>query len=288
MQVNNYEIEVSHPDKRIFPQINVTKEELIDYYEKIADIMLPHMKNRTITMHRYPDGVNESGFYMQHKPDYFPDWVKSIEVKKKDGDKTARVVCNNKASLVYIANQGCITPHIWLSQIDQINQPDKMIFDLDPSDDDLSKVKKAAFTLKEVLENKELSPFVMTTGINGLHVVVPLVSELSFDEVKEVADEIANEVIKQSPKEFTMEQRKDKRGNRVFIDTLRNAYGQTSVAPYALRPTKDATVATPLTWDELNSFDPKRYHIKNIFKRLGQIEDPWKEFKKSAQRIDGM
>ncbi|MFP4478076.1 MAG: non-homologous end-joining DNA ligase [Candidatus Izemoplasmatales bacterium] len=275
--MSHYNIDISNPDKIIFPKEKVNKKELVEYYDKISKYMLKHVKNRPITMERYPDGIDKKGFYMKDIPDYFPDWIERVTADKKEDGTYTLVLCQNKDTLKYLANQACITPHIWLCEKDQIKKPDKMVFDLDPSSDDLELVKEAALALKEVIEESNLSAFVMTTGSRGLHVIVPIKAEYSFDEVRNIAVEMAQKVVDDQPNKFTLEQRKNKRGDKVFLDTLRNAYGQTSVPPYGLRPVKDASIATPLTWDELrdNPLEPRKYTIHNIFKRLAQIEDPW-------------
>lgn len=287
MSDNGHNIEISNPNKVLFPAIKLSKREVVNYYKKISKYMLPFMKDRPITMQRFPNGIKEDGFYMKNAPEYFPDFIDTVNVKKKEGGSYNLVICQTVDTLMYLANQACITPHIWLSTKEHINKPDKLIFDLDPSNESYKLVKKAALALKDVVERYNLKPFVMTTGSNGLHIVVPIKPEYSFDKVKDLADKLAKEVIQKSPKEFTFEQRKEKREDRVFIDTLRNAYGQTSVTPYALRTRKNAPVATPITWEELKNkpLDPRKYTIKNIFKRLSQIEDPWKEFHQSKQQL---
>lgn len=290
MKINRKNIEISNPDKIIFPGGNITKKELVNYYEKIADFMLPHMENRPIMMRRFPDGVDEDGFYMKDAPDYFPDWIERATVEKKEGGTVSHVVCNSKETLAYLANQACITPHIWLSKKGDLKHPDKMIFDLDPSADDFQGVKKAALAIKKVLDAYHLESHVMSTGSKGIHVIVPIQAKHDFETVKKAADIIARHVVDQAPDDFTTMVRKEARDNKVFIDTLRNAYGQTSVTPYALRATRDATVATPLTWKELRDkpFNPRRYHIKNIFRRLSRIEDPWKNDSHAENQMDDL
>ena len=285
MMVNNHDIDVSHPEKIMFPDAGITKEDMIHYYGSIAPYMLPHIKNRPITMHRFPDGIDAQGFYMKECPDYFPGWIETVKVMKKEGGHNQQVIAQNKETLVYLANQACITPHVWLSTRKHLHKPDKMIFDLDPSTGDAKPVKKAALSLKKIIAGHGLTAFVMTTGSEGLHVVVPIKPLHSFDEVREAAVCLAKEAIEQSPDLLTLEQRKDKRGDKVFLDTLRNAYGQTSVAPYALRPLPGAPVATPLTWEQLERlpFDPKKYTATNVFRRLGQTGDPWEGFFETEQ-----
>lgn len=283
MMTNDQDIHISNPKKIMFPDIRATKEDVVRYYEKIAEYMLPHMKDRPVTMQRFPDGIGKQGFYMKDTPDYFPEWIDTVKVEKKEGGSNEHVIVQSKGTLMYLANQACITPHVWLCTQDDLHKPDKMVFDLDPSTDDYEPVKQAALALKAIIEDYELTPFVMTTGSKGLHVVVPIQPDHSFDEVREAAVFIAKQIVDRSPDKFTLEQRKEKRGGKVFLDTLRNAYGQTSVTPYALRAIEKAPVATPLTWDELNEhpLDPRKYAMNNLFNRLGQIDDPWESFDRS-------
>jgi len=287
MNVNHHEIDISNPDKLIFPNDKITKKDLVEYYQRISKYILPYMKNRPITMQRFPDGIEESGFYMKDAPDYFPQWIDRIEVEKKGGGLNHHVACNQEASLVYIANQACITPHLFLSKKGHLSQPDRMVFDFDPSTKNYQLVKKAALALKGVLDEYDIQSYVMNTGSEGIHVIVPLEETMDFDEVRDLARIFAEKTVDTSPDDFTLEQRKEKRGKKVFIDILRNAYGQTSVAPYALRAKNGGPVATPLTWQELShkSFDPQKYTIKNIFKRLGQIDQPWSSFHQTSNHL---
>ncbi|MEC9484506.1 MAG: non-homologous end-joining DNA ligase [Candidatus Izemoplasma sp.] len=282
------DFEYSHLDKMYFPENNLTKEDIITYYQKIAAFMLPHIKNRPVTLERYPEGVHKKGFYMKQVPDYFPNWIHTTAIDLKEGEMQQQILCNKKKILSYLINQGVITLHTWLSDTSSLTTPNKMIFDLDPNQNNLKVVKSIALTLKDVLEKNGLTPYIMTTGSQGVHIVVPIKPELTFDKVKDVADYFAQLLVEKLPQKTTLEQRKQKRNGKVFIDTLRNAYGQTSVAPYSIRTVKEAAVATPLTWREfkVKSFDPKRYTYHNIFNRLGQIKDPWRNINRSQVSLN--
>lgn len=278
MNIDDIKIELSNEDKVLFNESGITKGDIIEYYKKISPVMLPHIKGRPLTLHRYPDGINEKGFYQKQISNYFPKWIDRVSVNKKEGEKITHVLCNDKKTLIYLANQACITFHAWLSNTDNLNKPNRMVFDLDPSNDDITLIIKAAKELKRTLDNFNLKSYLMTTGSRGVHVVVPIIPEFNFDEVRNYAKKIAEMVVKKNPDQYTVEHRKEKRNGRVFIDYLRNSYAQTSVVPYSIRSKKGATVATPLEWSEINSkdFDPQKYTINNIFRRLGQKEDPWK------------
>jgi bifunctional non-homologous end joining protein LigD len=281
LRFGRYTVEITNPDKVLFPD-GITKGELIEYYAGIAPIMLPYLKDRPLMMHRFPNGIEGESFYQKDASPYFPPWIKQVLVPK-EGGYNSYVVCQNQATLVYLANQACITPHVWLSKIDKLHYPDKMIFDLDPSAPHTFKlVCHIAEMIKTMLEEKGLHPYVMTTGSHGLHVTVPLDRTCTFETVKKFARMCAQILIEQEPAHATLEIRKDKRQGRVFIDTLRNQYASTAVSPYAVRAHPGAPVATPLYWDELKdpSLSAQAYTIKTIGKRLQKLGDPWKTFNK--------
>jgi bifunctional non-homologous end joining protein LigD len=289
LEVDDHKINIERLDKVLFPASEITKGDLIDYYNRMAGTMLPHMRGRPLTMQRFPDGVEESGFYQKEAPDYFPDWIRRVSIRvEEEGGEQDQIICENAATLVYLANQACITPHIWLSRADKINFPDKLMFDLDPPDHDFAPVRQAAQDLHVLLADLSLESFVMTTGSRGLHVVVPLKRTLDFDSVRDFAHSAAELLAKRRPDRITIAQRKQKRQGKLFIDYLRNAYGQNSVAPYALRALPGAPVATPLDWSELDNpqLESQSYNLNSIFRRLGQKEDPWKEIMEKACSLD--
>ncbi len=289
IKVGRYLVNITNEETILFPKSTIKKIELIDYYYDIADIMVPYMKDRALTMVRYPNGIDKDGFYQKDMPKYFPDWIKGKTIKKKEGGSTTYVVCNNAATLVYLANQACITPHLWLSKIDKLRYPDKMIFDIDPppAGKNFTLVRHIALRLKDLLEEIGFVPFVKTTGSKGLHVVVPIRRTANFKTVRAFAVAIAQVVVDDDPKHLTLEIRKEKRRGRVFIDTLRNAFAQTAVAPYAIRPKEKAPIATPISWDEVRDtkLTSQRYNINNIFKYLEKHGDLWKNMSKSAKGI---
>jgi bifunctional non-homologous end joining protein LigD len=276
--VDGREIELSNLEKVFFPRDGITKGQLIDYYRRIAETMLPYVKDRPITMHRFPDGIDEEGFYQKEAPDYFPGWVRRVSIEVEgEGATQPQVVCDDAATLVYLAEEACITPHVWLSRVDQIRYPDRLIFDLDPPDGDFEPVRSAAKSLRALLDELGLTSVVMTTGSRGLHVVVPLDRHSDFDEVRAFAKRVGAVMQEREPERLTVEMSKKKRGDRLFLDYLRNSYAQHAVAPYAVRPRPGAPVATPLDWEELSDGDlnSQTYNIGNIFRRLGQKQDPW-------------
>ncbi len=277
IKINQKKIELSNLNKFFYPQNKIKKKDVIDYYKKIADYMLPHLKSRALVIQRFPNGIEEEGFYAKEKPEYFPSWINNQVIElEEDGNQTL-IVIEKKADLIYLVNQGTLVFHPWLSKIKKINKPDKIIFDLDPAaNNDFSIVKFAAIQLKKIFEEKGLNVFVITTGSKGLHVVIPIKPMGTFNEIREFTKKIVKNLASRYPGKLTTEMRKKDRKGRVFLDYLRNSYGQTTVAPYSLRPLENAPIATPLDWSELSSLkNSQKYNISNIFRRLGHKKDPW-------------
>lgn len=244
-------VEISNPDKIWFPKEKITKLNMLQYYEQVADKMLPYLKDRPLTLHRFPDGIKNAGFYQKNAGDYFPSFIKRIEIKTENGSNT-QILCNDKKSLIYLANQGTLSFHIWLSKKDKINQPDKIVFDLDPSKNEFAKIKKAAKIIGDYLRDKEIDPQLMTTGQNGLHLWYTIRRTKDFDHVREEVKLMAQDLEEQHPDLLTTAVRKNKRNEKIFVDYLRNAYAQTSVCPYSVRPNQVAGIAMPITWEQLD------------------------------------
>lgn len=289
IKIDSHRIEISNLDKVFYPKAGVSKGNVIEYYEKIGKVMLQYVKERPIVMHRFPDGIKGEDFYQKERPDYFPGWVGKTTVKlAQDGTQTL-VVANNMTCLIYLADQGVLVFHSWLSKRNRASHPDRLVFDLDPpkkGKEGFSLVKFAAYKLRDILREKNLHPFVMSTGSHELHIVAPINPSHNFDKVREFAKNVAEDLSDKNPDELTVEARKNKRRGRLFIDYMRNAYGQTSVFPYSLRALPEAPVAAPLDWDELPSFsDPQKYTIKNIFRRLAKKKDPWDNIFKKAKKL---
>ncbi|MBY5960085.1 non-homologous end-joining DNA ligase [Membranicola marinus] len=264
-------IKISHPDKIIFPDLGLTKGEMVEYYEKISEYMLPHLKNRPLTLLRFPDGIEAEGFHQKNVFDYFPDFISRVEVPTESGNKM-QFYCDSLESLIYFANQGTVSFHTWLARQDRLNEPDKVVFDLDPPDNgDFEEVKESAQLIKKYLRKKGKKPQLMTTGKTGLHIWYPAQRVKTFDERRDVIKSMALELEEMYPELLTTEVRIENRENKIFLDYLRNAYGQTSVCPYSLRSNASAGVATPLEWSELSAIDSAdHYTYQNIFRRLGQ------------------
>jgi bifunctional non-homologous end joining protein LigD len=286
LEVDGHAIEISHPDRVLFPRDGITKRQLCDYYARVAPVMLPHVYGRIVSMHRFPEGLDGERFFQKNVSSSWPEWIRTVKVHKEGGELT-QVVIDQAATLVYLAEQACITPHVWLSRADTRERPDRLILDLDPSGAaGFEGVRWAARAVRELFEQVELVPFVMTTGSRGLHVVAPLTTEAEFDEVHGIARGLASLLAERHPERLTVEQRKAKRGDRIFLDYLRNGYAQTAVAAYAVRAREGAPVATPIDWREVGSVEARTYRLGNLFRRLAQREDPWQEIGASARPIE--
>ncbi len=287
IRVGHRTVQTSNEGKVLFPNGGLTKGDLVAYYARIAEVMLPHVRDRIVSMHRFPDGIEEEGFFQKTRPDYFPDWVGRANVDLKEGGRQEQVAVADAATLVYLADQACITPHTWLSRIDRPDRPDRLVFDLDPPGEDFAAVRSAARRVRELLDELELAAGVQTTGSRGLHVVVPLDRTADFDATRRFAADAAELLARRHPDELTDRQRKSQRRGRLFVDYLRNAIGQTAVPPYAVRALPGAPVAAPLDWDELGiaRMGPRRYTVRNIFRRLARKQDPWRLLDRRATEL---
>lgn len=271
-------VQISRPDKELLPGSDagpaVTKLDLARYYESVAEVMLPHLRDRPVNMERFPDGIDGPSFYEKKVPSHFPDFVQTVEVHTADGVQR-QVVVNDTRSLVYLAQQACITPHTWLSRRDEVDRPDQLVVDLDPSVPGLAAVRRATRMVGDLLDELGLESALKTTGSRGYHVVVPLRREAGFDDVRAFARDAAQVLVDRDPDLLTPEARKDRRGDRVLVDVQRNGYGQTAVPPYAVRARPGAPVATPLTWDELGRVEPDQHTVRSIGRRLARGGDRW-------------
>ena len=283
VKVDRREIEISRPEKILFPEDGITKGDLIEYYARIAPQMLSHLRDRPLTLERYPNGIDGKRFFQKEISSYFPKWIRTATVPKAGGSVT-HVVCNDTATLMYLANQACVTPHIFLSRVDKLDVPDQLVFDLDPQADDFEVVRATAAAFKQLLDELQLPAFLKTTGSRGLHVVIPLQRREAFDTVRAFSRDLAAIVVSQDPETRTLEQLKANRGKRVFIDTNRNAYAQLVAPAYAVRARRGAPVSVPLEWSELRKKNLRSdsFTIRTVFNRLDKGSDPWRDFWGSA------
>ncbi|HLM89814.1 MAG TPA: non-homologous end-joining DNA ligase [Streptosporangiaceae bacterium] len=271
-------VRIPNAGKVLFPDDGITKEDLARYYADAAGRMLPWLRDRPVTMMRYPDGLTGPRIVQKNVPAYFPDWIRRVEVPK-EGGVVEQAVCGQPADLVYLASQACIEVHAFTSRADKLDAPDQLVFDFDPPDDKhFAEVRSAALWARELLDGElGLTSYVRTTGGRGLHVHVALDRRAGFDPVREFTHRAAALLARRHPDVITTEQRKDKRGERVYADVMRNAYAQLVVAPYAVRARPGAPVATPLTWSEVedDGLKPGQFTISTVRARLESADDPW-------------
>jgi len=271
-------VQLSHLDKVFFPDDGITKGDLVNYYRELAPPILGYLRGRPLVLDRYPDGITGQRIVQKNAGKHFPDWVRRTEVGKQGGT-VCHVIADRPDTLVYLANQAAIEFHIFLSRVTALDRPDQLVFDLDPpSDDRFDDVRRHALHLRVLLEDElGLTTYVKTTGGKGLHVDVPLRPEEDFDAVRGFARDVAVVLAGRYPDELTVEQRKEQRGDRLYLDIMRNAYAQTVVAPYTVRARPGATVATPLEWDEVADagLSPQQFTIRTVAARLERSPDPW-------------
>jgi bifunctional non-homologous end joining protein LigD len=279
-------VTITHPDKVLFPDDGITKAELASYYESVAPIMLPHIRGRPVTMERYPSGIGTKGFMQKDVSKGFPDWLKRVEVPKKDGSVHHPIV-GDKRSLLWLANQNCITPHVWTSRAPKVFQPDVCVFDLDPSIDDPEMLRDAALALRDLLTELELPTWLKTSGSKGFHIAVPLDGKARFGDVIRFANAVANLLVKRDPENLTLEFSKADRGRRILVDTGRNAYSATFAATYAVRAKQGAPVSAPCTWEELEGgqVKPQTFTLRTMNRRIAQVGDLWSDMRKRGRSL---
>jgi bifunctional non-homologous end joining protein LigD len=283
-------VPITHPEKVLFPADGITKGDLVAYYRAVAGRMLPLVDGRPVTLQRFPDGIGRGGFLQKQVGRHFPDWIERVTApNRRTRQATVReevtyAVCRTADDLAYLANQGCITPHVWLSRAPDIHHPDQMVFDLDPASDDLGPLRLAAASLRTLLTEIGLASFLKSSGSRGLHVVVPLVPAAETDAVKVFSMAVAEALAARHPDDFTTEGRIAKRHGRLYLDIGRNGYAQTMAAPYAVRAKPGAPVSVPLDWSELDDWAPGQHTLRTIDDRLAR-PDPWAGMDAAATRL---
>jgi bifunctional non-homologous end joining protein LigD len=267
---------ITHPEKVLFPEDGISKGELAAYYELVAPLMLPHIRGRPVTMERYPAGIGQEGFFHKSVTKGFPAWLERVEVPKNKGTVFYPLV-NDERSLLWITNQNCITPHVWVSRVPELQHPDLCVFDLDPSTDNPEMLRDAALGLRDFLAELGLSSWVKTTGSKGFHIVVPLDRKAHSGQVDGFANAVGALLVKRNPDQLTREFMKVDRGHRILVDTGRNGFSATYAATYAVRAKPGAPVSAPCTWDEIESgaVEPRSFHIRNMADRIAQVGDLW-------------
>ncbi len=272
-------VALTNQDRVVFPDSGITKGDVIAYYRAVADVMVPELEGRPLSIERFTKSVDAGGFFQKHWQKHYPEWLDSADVPGKT--RVRYPIVDNEAGLIYLANQGGVAFHIWTSRKDTPHNPDLIVFDLDPPEGGFPMVRETALLLREVLDEIGLRAFVKTTGSKGLHIVSPLDGKAPFEEVHALCGEMATLLTGRHPDLITTEFYKKDRKGRLFFDTLRNAQGATFVAPYSLRGKPGAPVSAPVTWDEVEDkkLKPDGFTLKNVPKRLDDINDPWGELR---------
>ena len=270
----------------MFPDSGITKGELAEYYEMIAPVMVPHMRARPVTMERYHRGIGVAGFFQKDVSKGFPDWLERIEVPKKGGTVHHPIVTDAR-SLLWLANQNCITPHVWTSRAPDLYHPDICVFDLDPSEDNPTQLRSATFRLRDFLVELGLPSWLKTSGSKGFHIVVPLDGKSNMGEVAAFAHAVGTMLVKRDPENLTQEFHKVDRGRRILVDTGRNGYSATFAAAYAVRAKPRAPVSAPCTWDELDSGDigPQTFTLRAMAKRIDAVGDVWSDMRRRGRSL---
>jgi bifunctional non-homologous end joining protein LigD len=287
LRVGSRTVEIPHPDKVLFTDPKVTKLDLAHHYEGVAEAVLPHLKDRPLALQAFPEGIAGKGFFMKSVPKYFPEWIATATVPKRGGTLT-QVLAETAATLVYLAGQSVVTPHIWLSRVDEPYQPDRLILDFDPSPGvGFAEVRAAARAAGDSLRHCGLVPFAMVTGSRGVHVVAPLRRGPTFSVVHAFARSLAEQMVAADPRHLTLEWHRSDRGRRIYVDVNRINYAQHAVAPYAVRPRPRAPVAMPIEWDQLSDrrLRPDRWTVHDAVEHLRSDGEPWKGIMRRARKL---
>ena len=279
IKIGGKKLKLTNLNKIYFPDEGYTKGDLIEYYTKVSEYILPYLKGRPESLNRHPNGINGDSFYQKDVKDQPPEWVHVEKIYSEHNEKDINyLVCNNEATLIYLANLGCIEINPWFSRVENLNNPDYLVIDLDPEDISFDKVVDAALAVKEVLDAAGAKSYCKTSGATGLHIYVPLGAKYNYDVARDFAHLVAQFAHHKTRAFTSLERSPSKRQKKVYLDFLQNRPGQTLAAPYSVRPRPGAPVATPLKWSEVKiGLDPKHYHIKNILMRLSKTGDIFKD-----------
>jgi bifunctional non-homologous end joining protein LigD len=278
---------ITHPEKVLFPDDGITKGELAGYYEAVAPAMLPHIRNRPVTLERYPAGIGTKGFWQKDVSKGFPDWLERVAVPKKDGTVHHPLVTDVR-SLLWVVNQNTITPHVWVTRSPNLYHPDVCVFDFDPSrDDEPDVLRHATLSLRDLLIELGLPSVVKTSGSKGFHIVVPLDGKAQTDEVERFAHAVGRLMVARDPDHLTQEFSKADRGGRIFVDTGRNGWSATFATAYAVRAKAGAPVSAPCTWEEVERGDvlPRTFTVRTMAARVAAVGDPWAGIESRGQSL---
>ena len=275
--ISGQKVKLTNLEKIFWPEEKITKGDLIEYYADVAKYILPHLKDRPQSLHRFPDGIRGEGFYQKNYEDA-PKWVKQVKIhSESDGKNVNYLVCQNEADLLFLVNLGCIDLNPWNSHIGHLNYPDYLIIDLDPEDVPFRNVIEVALATKKVLGKFDIPTFPKTTGLRGMHILIPTAAKYTYEQVRNLAEVLVTLIHKEVPEITSLERHPEKRHKKVYLDYLQNSEGQTIASAYSIRPAAKAPVSTPLRWNEVTkSINPEDFTIKNTKNRLKKIGDIFK------------
>jgi bifunctional non-homologous end joining protein LigD len=271
-------VELTNLDKVFWPDENITKGDVIRYYDAIADYILPYLKDRPESLRRTPDGIKSKGFFQKNVEGMVPEWISTEKIKADSVEEPIEwLLCQDRDTLLYLANLGCIELNPWSSRVGSLDNPDYIIFDLDPNKADNGKLVKTAKALKKVLDEIGVEGFIKTSGGKGLHVFIPVLPKYSYEQTRDFSLLISQMVQRALPDIVSLERMPDKRIGKVYLDFLQNGKGKTMASVYSVRPREGAGVSTPIDWRELTpAFDPKKFNIRTVPDRLAKKGDLWK------------
>lgn len=269
-------VTISHPEKVMFPDGGITKGELCSYYELAAPLMLQHIEGRPVTLERFHRGISEKGFFQKNVEKGAPTWLERVAVPKSDGVVNYPVVRDTNG-IMWLANQNCITPHVWTSRAPDLFHPDLCVFDLDPLVDDPNVLRTMTLELRDLLAELGLTSWVKTSGSKGFHVAVSLDGKANSGEVARWAHGVGRAFARRYPDHLTLEFYKADRDGKILVDTGRNEFGATYATAYAVRPKPNAPISAPCTWEEVESgaAQPQTFTLRGMAKRLDAVGDIW-------------
>lgn len=278
--LDKHSVKLTNHDKVYFPKDGITKGDVIEYYQSVARYILHYLKNRPLSLNRFPNGIEEQGFYQKDAGDHIPDWIKTTQVYSESNDKYIDYMyCNDKATLAYLNNLGCIDLNPWNSSLPDLEHPDYLVLDLDPSSKNtFDEVIETALQVNEVLKAIKIKGYCKTSGSTGIHIYIPMGAHYDFDQVKDFAHILMKQVNEKLPKITTLERSLQKRDNKkIYLDYLQNRTGQTLASAYSLRPKQGASVSMPLEWEELKpGLKPTDFNINNALDRIKEKGDLFK------------
>jgi bifunctional non-homologous end joining protein LigD len=285
------EVKLSSPDRVLFPEDGITKADLFEYYDAVADTIVPHLKDRPFTLKRYPHGIRQESYFQKQAPKGIPEWIPTRQFTTHPRDGGSRLVdfalVNSRHALLWMVQMNCIDMNAWYSRIDKPERPDYVVFDLDPPDDGFANAIRVAHHVREALDELDLRSYVKTSGASGIHVLVPIARRSTFQQTYEFAERVSRAVEERNPGLATTEWLKRKRPEgSVLVDHRQNGHGKTIASVYSVRPRPGAPVSTPLRWDELTEdVRPRDFGMREVLERVERHGDLYEPVLRGGQSL---